>query len=238
MEIATAIVLFLISYLIGSISFTRLIGRIALPGEDLESTTAKLPDSDIEFSFKSVSATTLRFRAGPKYGIIASILDMAKASIPIIIAQIIWGEPIYSFIISIGVIFGHDFPVYYGFRGGRGVSSLWGSLLVMNWRAIPLTAIPSLLIGLFIIDDGFFAYLSAPLYLIPWALIYKGYGPWLAYAIIVNIIYWIALLPEIREYLEFRKTGKYEEARKKRHENFELRIKKIRERVNKFLNRK
>jgi glycerol-3-phosphate acyltransferase PlsY len=235
MNISIAVILFLISYLIGSISFTRLIGRFALPGEDLETTTAQLPSSNIEFTFKSVSATTLRLRAGPKYGISASVLDMAKASIPIMLTQKIYGEQVYSFIVSIAVILGHDFPIYYRFRGGRGVSSLWGSLLVMSWRAIPLTAIPSLLIGLFIIDDGFFAYLSAPLYVIPWALIYKGVGQWFAYAVIVNIIYWVALLPEIREYLEFRKTGEYLEAKKIRHENFSRRIKEIRKKIKKYI---
>jgi glycerol-3-phosphate acyltransferase PlsY len=235
MEIYTPIVLLLISYFIGSISFTRIIGRLVLPGEDLEATTANLPDSDIEFSFKSVSATTLRVRAGSKYGIYASLLDMLKAAIPILITQRLYGELAYSFLVSIGVILGHDFPIYYKFRGGRGVSSLWGSLIVMNWRAIPLTAIPSLLIGLFIIDDAFFAYLSAPFYLIPWALIYKGVSQWLIYSIIVNIIYWFALFPEIREYLEFRKTDKYGEAKRLRHEKFDHRIKELRKSILKIL---
>jgi glycerol-3-phosphate acyltransferase PlsY len=235
MQIGFHLGLLIIGYLIGSISFTRIIGNIVIPDEDLETTTSKIPDSDIKFTFKSVSATTLRVRAGPKYGIIASLLDMAKAAIPMIIVIRIYNSHTFSFLISLGVIIGHDFPIFYNFKGGSGVSPLWGSLFVMNWQSIPVTAFASMLIGLFIIDDAFIAYLSTPFYLIPWALIYYGLSQWLIYAVIVNIIYWFALIPEFREYLEFRKTDKYLLAKEIRHEKQKKTMEKIRNKLKKLI---
>lgn len=227
MDIVTSFFILLLGYLIGSISFARIIGRLVIPGENLENTTTKIKDTDIEFSFKSVSATTIRARVGSKYGVLTSLLDMAKGAIPVFIIYRSYNSLIYSLIISIGVILGHDFPIYHKFKGGRGVSSLWGSLVILDWTSIPLTAITSMLIGLIIIDDVFIAYLSTPIYLIFWAAFYKGLGPWLIYSLIVNVIYWIALLPEIREYLAFRKTDNYDKARKIRHERYRKRLKEI-----------
>jgi len=169
MDIQTSLIIALSGYLIGSVSFTRIIGKLVLPGENLEYTSVQVKGTDDTFSFRSVSATTIRARAGAKYGIITSILDILKATIPILITSRYLDSPSYAFLISLSVILGHDFPVYHRFRGGRGVSCLWGSLIVFDWTAIPITSVLSMGIGLFVIDDAFVAYLSTPIYLIPWA---------------------------------------------------------------------
>ncbi len=227
MDVQTSLIIFLSGYLIGSVSFTRIIGKLVLPGENLEYTTVQVKGTNDNFSFRSVSATTIRARAGAKYGIITSILDISKATIPILITSRYLDSPSYAFLMSLSVILGHDFPVYHRFRGGRGVSCLWGSLIVFDWTAIPTTSVLSMGIGLFIIDDAFVAYLSTPIYLIPWAFFFAGVSQFSAYAIAVNVIYWVALIPELREYMKFRRTDAYEKAKKARRERTKKRISQI-----------
>jgi glycerol-3-phosphate acyltransferase PlsY len=133
----------------------------------------------------------------------------------------------YAYLLSFSVILGHDFPVYYRFKGGRGVSCLLGSLLFFDWLSIPVSFALSLGIGLFVIDDAFIAYLSFPTYLIPWVILTQGVSQLAAYVIAVNIIYWISLTPEIREYMRFRKTIAYREAKEARHKRTKEKISKL-----------
>ena len=84
-----------------------------------------------------------------------------------------------------------------------------------------------MLIGLLVFDDIILAYLGMPIYLIPWALLSTSIGDFLIYAIVVNIIYWIAVAPDLREYFKFRKTQSYKLEKKARHERTKKKISKI-----------
>jgi glycerol-3-phosphate acyltransferase PlsY len=214
-------------YLVGSVSFTRIIGKLVLPGEDLDRSTVQVEGTNESFSFHSVSATTIRARAGAKYGIVTSILDLLKALIPTAVVLYCLGSQTYAYLLSASIVLGHDFPVYHKFRGGRGVSCLLGSLLLFDWLSIPVTLVLSMAIGLFVVDDAFIAYLSMPVYLIPWALLASGVSQLLAYAIAVNAVYWIALIPEVRQYLKFRRTAAYRKAKKARHERTRKKISRL-----------
>lgn len=214
-------------YLIGSISPSRIIGEIIIPDADLEKTTVLVEGTNEYFTFRSVSATTIRAQAGAKFGIIVSILDMAKAAIPIAVVIALFASQTYALALSLSIIIGHDFPIYYNFRGGRGVSCLIGSLIFFSWFSIPVTLILSMLIGLLVIDDAFIAYLSMPAYLIPYSLLTSGLSDFLIYAFLVNLIYWSALYPEMKEFWNFRKTEAYKKAKNARHERTRKRISKI-----------
>lgn len=221
------LILPIFGYLIGSISFTRIIGKLVLPGEDLERTRIEVDGIDESFNFTSVSATTIRAKAGARYGIITGLLDMLKAAIPIAVVLNFYQTQEYAYLLSTFIILGHDFPIFYKFRGGRGVSCLIGSLIFFDWISIPIALVLSMVVGLFVIDDDFFAYLAMPVYLIPWTLVTTGVSWLSAYAIIINIIYWVALIPEIREYMNFRKTDAYEKVKKARHDRTKKRISTI-----------
>ncbi len=150
-----------------------------------------------------------------------------KAAIPIAVALNCLDSQAYAYLLSTSIILGHDFPVYYKFRGGRGLSCLLGSLIFFDWTSIPIALASSTGIGLFVMDDVFIAYLSMPIYLIPWTLLTSGASQFSAYAIAVNAIYWFALIPEIQEFMKFRRTEAYKKAKKARHERTKKRISKI-----------
>jgi glycerol-3-phosphate acyltransferase PlsY len=227
MDLLLSLVILLSGYLVGSVSFARIVGKLVLPGENLERSTVQVKGTSEYVSFRSVSATTIRARAGAKYGVLTSLLDVLKAAVPIAITLYFLDSQAYTYLLSGSVILGHDFPVYYKFRGGRGVSCFLGSLMFFDWASIPTTFVASLGIGLFVIDDAFIAYLSMPAYLIPWALATTGLSQFLVYVITVNLIYWTALIPEVREYWSFRRTEAYEMAKKARHEQTKKRLSEI-----------
>jgi glycerol-3-phosphate acyltransferase PlsY len=69
-------------YLIGSISFARVLGRWLAPGESFRTTTLAWGE-DRRFEIENVSATTIAKRRGPAYGCLTALLDILKATIPI-----------------------------------------------------------------------------------------------------------------------------------------------------------
>jgi hypothetical protein len=66
-----------------------------------------------------------------------------------------------------------------------------------------------------------------PIYLIPWALLSTGISNFSIYAIAVNVIYWIAVAPDLLEYMKFRKTPAYKQQKKARHERTRKKISRI-----------
>jgi glycerol-3-phosphate acyltransferase PlsY len=64
---------------------------------------------------------------GPVWGVLTGLLDASKALVPILIADRALGMPVSVLgVIGVGAIFGHGFPLYFRFRGGRAAGSLMG----------------------------------------------------------------------------------------------------------------
>ena len=125
--------LFLISYLIGSIPWAFILGK--LKGIDIR-----------KHGSGNVGATNARRVLGKKIGILCFFLDFLKGFLPLKSFLILCEKNIldissdYAFIIvAFSVIAGHIWPIYLKFKGGKGVSTMAGILLA--------TAPISLLIG-------------------------------------------------------------------------------------------
>jgi glycerol-3-phosphate acyltransferase PlsY len=203
----TAIIVAIGGYLIGSISFTRIIGKRVAPGEDLSHTEVSFGEEGKSFTMRSVGATSLTFRKGPRAGCLASLLDMLKAILPTLIIKLYYPEQIYYLIVAASVMAGHNFPIYYRFKGGRGMSSLYGSLLVFDWLSIPITFVGGALLGGLLLRDMFMAYTSGILFLIPWLWYRFESIPHLLFGLAVNIFFWVAILPELKDHIENRRAG-------------------------------
>lgn len=121
-------VAFLISYFIGNISPSTLIG--------------KRRDIDIKKEGSGNAGTTNALRVlGKKAALITLSVDILKGTIAVIIGGLIGGS-IAASISVIGVFLGHIWPIVYGFKGGKGVATAFGALLGYN----PLMAVIALLI--------------------------------------------------------------------------------------------
>ena len=107
------------SYLFGSVSFSLLFGRITR-GVDIR-----------EFGSGSTGTTNTLRTLGPKMAILVLVLDLLKGVLPVLLAKLISPDARLQVVAALGAILGHDFPVYHGFRGGRGVATSLGATVAM-----------------------------------------------------------------------------------------------------------
>jgi glycerol-3-phosphate acyltransferase PlsY len=214
LEWQIVLVAIIVGYLAGTISFTRLIARFIIPDEDISSTPFTLPGKDVTLQLTSVSPTALSMRKGPKAGCSAGILDMLKAFIPaLIFFRLYPGQP-YYIITAAMVMVGHNWPIQHRFKGGRGLSPMFGGLFLIDFFALPVAFIVSNVLGLVILKDVFFTYLAFVVTIIPYMAIryfnYAAFSGWwfVGYAVWATAVYMIASLPETRQYLAILREGK------------------------------
>ncbi|MBE2221830.1 MAG: glycerol-3-phosphate acyltransferase [Anaerolineae bacterium] len=200
----------LVGYLFGAISFARLVAGVVLPGEDISSTIMELPGKDIGLEMKSVSATSVMMHTGPKYGCLTSILDMAKVSIPTLVFMLMYPGEDYFLITAVAGVAGHNFPIYYKFKGGRGVSPIFGGLLIIDWLAIPVTVLISNILGLALFRNVMIAYTGFTVLLIPWMWFRFHEWAYVAYAVAVTLLFYLAMIPELKQYYALWRAGELE----------------------------
>lgn len=105
-------IIIIIAYLLGSIPFGYLIVR------------KKLGDDIRQSGSGGTGATNVSRRAGKTAGVITLVLDALKGSLAVLLAKGL--APDLDWLIAaaaIAVIVGHMFPVWLGFRGGKGVAT-------------------------------------------------------------------------------------------------------------------
>jgi glycerol-3-phosphate acyltransferase PlsY len=207
----------LIGYLIGSFSFSRAILRIKAPNKSLADLTLKLDDSKNEVSvMMGAGANKASIILGTKWGIIIGILDMIKIIIPLILFRyfLFPGDPYFLYVAAFGLI-GHDWPVYYRFKGGRGHSVMLGSLIVIDWLAVVSNIILGNLLGFALIGSLVFASYLWLWMMIPWFLLRYFDINFVLYGILINIIAILSQIPEIKLYTQLRKEGKDKEYKEK-----------------------
>ena len=133
-----AIVFILTGYLVGSISFGLIIGK-AVKKIDIR-----------QYGSGSTGATNVARTCGPMYGAIVLLLDMAKATLPLVFAVHIIDTPIWSHpLIGLSAIVGHVWPLYTRFRGGKGIAPGWAALTILcPWSGLlaTLTGVPLIII--------------------------------------------------------------------------------------------
>jgi len=206
MSIGIALLAALIGYLSGSISYAVVITRLVAPGGKLSKITVTVPDSDMKIESDTVSATTVRLQLGARYGCLVSLLDMVKAAVPALAFKLLYPEMPYYLIAAGMVTVGHLWPVFHGFHGGRGLSCIIGGMLVVDWVGVLVTNLIGAAVGIW--RKNFLLMTGAGITLmIPWLWIRSGDTAVIIYAIAMNILYWTAMIPEIKQYREIEKAG-------------------------------
>ena len=86
----------------------------------------------------NIGATNVARVAGKKVGAVVLILDALKGALPVIAAQrLLPGEPLWHDAVGVAAFLGHVFPVWLKFKGGKGVATALGVLVVL----LPLAAL-------------------------------------------------------------------------------------------------
>ncbi len=198
MELIPAIAAAVVGYAVGSISFARIVLRIARPGEHIEPIEVELPGGET-FVSDTVSATAVRMQAGPRYGCLTALLDMAKVAIPTLAFRIWMPEEPYYLVVAAAGVVGHNWPLLGRARGGRGESPMYGGLLVIDPIAVVGTTLLGALVG-FVLGNILVLRWAGMVLLVPWLWLATG-DPWtLAYIVSVVGMYFVAMLPELRQY--------------------------------------
>ena len=110
------------AYLLGSIPFGVLISRLAR-GVDIR-----------REGTHNIGASNVLFVAGPGAGFIVLVLDVLKGALAAYIARVFIGTPSAIALAGLFAIIGHDWPVFLGFKGGKGVATTAGVLCVIDVR--------------------------------------------------------------------------------------------------------
>ena len=124
---AVYIIVAVIAYLIGSVNFSVLISK-------------KMAGFDVREKGSGNAGTTNMLRSVGKAAVITLICDILKGVISIAIAIIVGSivknldKELLLQIAGIAVVLGHTFPIFFGFKGGKGVATSLGVLLMSNWQ--------------------------------------------------------------------------------------------------------
>jgi glycerol-3-phosphate acyltransferase PlsY len=156
-----------VAYLLGSIPFGYLIVQIT-GGGDIRSRGSG-----------NIGATNVARESGIVSGILTLLLDVAKGYLAVWLAGRISGGSIAWMVIAgLAALAGHLFPVWLGFRGGRGVATGIGILLPICWQAVVVAMV------IWVAVVGFWRYVSlasisaaAALPLLMYVLYAPGHAP-------------------------------------------------------------
>ena len=123
------IIIAVIAYLIGSINFSVIISK-KMAGFDVR-----------EKGSGNAGSTNVLRTVGKKAAALTLVCDILKGVVSVLIALLVGliaGESANSAIVveiaALAVVIGHTFPVFFGFRGGKGVATSLGVILIVNWK--------------------------------------------------------------------------------------------------------
>lgn len=190
----------ILAYAIGSIMFSVIVSR-KLAGFDVR-----------EKGSKNAGSTNMLRTVGKKGAIITLICDILKGVIAILIAMLIAKianitEPskilLMKYIAGFAVILGHTYPIFFEFRGGKGVATALGVLITLNWKIGLICLIFALIIIAFTKMVSVGSILSAVLY--PILTIFMGDINFAA--ITISILIALLVIFNHRENLKRIKNG-------------------------------
>jgi len=133
------IILILVAYVLGSIPFAYLFGR--MKGIDIR-----------QHGSGNVGASNIGRLVGRRWGMLCFALDVLKGVVPVVVAgwwcgvygdgseSLSTGQMFWLMGVGVAAIVGHMAPVFLGFRGGKGVATAFGAMLGMyphlTWPAL------------------------------------------------------------------------------------------------------
>jgi len=129
------VLLIAFAYLLGSVSSAIIVCRLL-----------GLPDPRGEGSGNPGATNVLRI-GGKKAAAITLIGDMLKGLLPVLLAKALGASLAVQAMVAVAAFLGHLYPLFFGFRGGKGVATALGVLLGLHWPVGLLTIATWLLIA-------------------------------------------------------------------------------------------
>ncbi|MGB5965696.1 MAG: glycerol-3-phosphate 1-O-acyltransferase PlsY [Sulfurimonadaceae bacterium] len=121
MYITLIVILVIFAYLLGSIATAIITCKLM-----------GLPDPRTEGS-ENPGATNVLKIGGKKAAIITLFGDLLKGLIPVLIGVLLGADELTLSLIAMAAFLGHLYPIFYSFRGGKGVATAFGVILGLSW---------------------------------------------------------------------------------------------------------
>lgn len=109
----------IIAYLIGSLETSVLLSKFF-----------KFPDPRSQGS-RSAGATNVLRTAGKNQALLTLIGDVLKGVVAVLIARLFHAEPFFLALAALAAVIGHIFPCFFQFKGGKGVATAFGGILML-----------------------------------------------------------------------------------------------------------
>lgn len=122
MIVAQFVAVVIIGYLLGSIPFGLIVGRLSGKGDIREYGSGK------------TGATNVLRTAGRKAAVLVAVLDLGKGVVAVVLAGLIVGDNYLAAQVAaaLAAMAGHIWPVFLKFRGGRGVATFFGGAAALS----------------------------------------------------------------------------------------------------------
>ena len=135
-DVLKIVIILVLSYFIGSISSSIIISKI-MTGEDIR-----------KHGSGNAGATNALRVLGKKGGILTLLGDILKTVIAILISKAILREDtsLAVYLSGVGAVLGHNYPVWFGFKGGKGIAVSITAILFADYKIGLIVLIVSLLI--------------------------------------------------------------------------------------------
>ena len=187
----------IISYLLGSISFSIIFSK-KFAGFDVR-----------EKGSGNAGSTNVLRTVGKKAAILTLLCDALKgvaAVLAAILISKIWKESdveVLKYLAGFFAIVGHTFPIFFGFKGGKGVATALGVLLTLNWKIGLICLIFALIIMAFtrIVSTG--SILAAVLF--PLLTVFMGNTKFIC--ILISLLIALLVIYNHRENIKRLKDG-------------------------------
>lgn len=126
-----------LAYLMGSICSAVIVCK-----------TCSLPDPCTKGSNNPGATNVLRL-AGKKYATLVLVADLLKGTIPVLIAKMFETNPASIGFVALAAVIGHMYPIFFGYKGGKGVATAIGALLGFQFIVGIMVAATWLLVAKF-----------------------------------------------------------------------------------------
>jgi hypothetical protein len=94
-------------------------------------------------------------------------------------------------------------------KGADPISAVYGGLIAIDWPGLFVTSLGGMFFGLVIVRDMLTAYLAIVWFVIPWLWFRTNDVYVLGYAVLVNVVVMIGMIPETKQWLKIKREAKW-----------------------------
>lgn len=183
-ELTTLLVALAAGYLLGSVTWSRILGR----GVDFTRTQLTVTEGGETLAIDGASPAMLTAHRGLRTGLVAAALDITKAVVAVVVARAVAGDEAAA-MAGLGAVVGHIWPLWNRFNGGYGISPLVGASLALDALGFGVALVAGGLVGT-ALGYAWVMTKSWPFFLIAWAAVMRPTAMlvFIALATVVHVV--------------------------------------------------